>query len=328
MLCWSCGKELPEDATRCSYCEADIVSLPNEHEMTAAREFLASMDPDLMSELHEMFESSENGEEFINRLMVGECPACDSDKTGNCEHDPDVDDITIGRCFDCGYMWCTICGTQYEPGQATCETCDAEDNEDDWSAEGKAVLDRYHLLAAEIFCYSFANYRDHLGIGNIRYDTLMPNNAKTLEQALLENWPLSRVAEELELDEEAAQDCLQSCREALLVIDAENPAESFRNAVRISIQRAVNEGLGNEESIEDLVTQICYRAADLAVLLDLSGQPLRRYSRHLRRESGHEYYEGYFDEEDDDDEEDFEDDESAEDELDDDDLDEDELDEA
>jgi hypothetical protein len=318
MLCWSCGKELPEDAARCSYCEADIVSLPNEQEMTAAREFLASMDPDLMSELHEMFASSENGEEFVNRLMVGDCPACASSKTGNCEHDPDIDDITIGRCFDCGFLWCTICGTQYEPGQTTCQACDVEEEEeDDWSAEGTEVLDRYHLLAAEIYSYSFANYRDHLGIDNIRYDTLMPNAARTLEQALLETWPLSRVADELELDEEAAEDYLQSCREALQVIDAENPAESFRNAVRISIQRAVNEGLGDEESIEDLVTQICYRAADLAVLLDLAGQPLRRYSRHLRRESGHEYYEGYFDDDEDDvDEDDVEEDDVEEDDLD------------
>ena len=33
MLCWSCGKELPENATRCAYCEADVVSIPNKEEM-------------------------------------------------------------------------------------------------------------------------------------------------------------------------------------------------------------------------------------------------------------------------------------------------------
>jgi hypothetical protein len=48
--------------------------------------------------------------------------------------------------------------------------------------------------------------------------------------------------------------------------------------------------------VEDLVVQICYRAADLAVLLDMEGKPLSRYSRHLRREPDVEYDDGDFDE--------------------------------
>ena len=79
-------------------------------------------------------------------------------------------------------------------------------------------------------------------------------------------------------------------------MDADNPAELFRNAVRFSIQDAVNEGLSDAESIESLVKQICYRAADLAFVLKAKGETLSRYSRHLRKESGVEYYEGYFDE--------------------------------
>ena len=79
------------------------------------------------------------------------------------------------------------------------------------------------------------------------------------------------------------------------IVDAENPAELFRNAVRFSIQDAAEEGLHDSESIEALVTQICYRAADLAFLLEMRKESLFRYSRHLRKESGVEYYEGYFD---------------------------------
>jgi hypothetical protein len=60
----------------------------------------------------------------------------------------------------------------------------------------------------------------------------------------------------------------------------------------------VSEGLSSEAEIEKLVTQICYRAADLAYLLDMRGERLSRYSRHLRKEPGVEYYEGYFDEDD------------------------------
>lgn len=56
--------------------------------------------------------------------------------------------------------------------------------------------------------------------------------------------------------------------------------------VRHSIELAVAEGLRDEPSIERLVTQICYRAADLAVLLKRERKPLRNYSDDLRREPG------------------------------------------
>jgi hypothetical protein len=158
-------------------------------------------------------------------------------------------------------------------------------------------VNRYHLLAAEIYGYSYANYEDHLGIGNIRYDKLMPDDARTLERAVAENWPLKRVARELQVDVSAAQESLRCYRNACEVVDAENAAESFRWAVRQAVERALAEGLRDENSVEQLVTQICYRAADLGFLLDREKKPLSRYSRHLRREPGVEYHEGYFDEE-------------------------------
>jgi hypothetical protein len=46
-------------------------------------------------------------------------------------------------------------------------------------------MERIHLLAAEIFRYSYANYDDHLGI-NERFDTLMPRDAELLETVLKE----------------------------------------------------------------------------------------------------------------------------------------------
>jgi hypothetical protein len=157
-------------------------------------------------------------------------------------------------------------------------------------------MDRYHLLAAELYGYSYANYEDHLGIGNARYDKLMPHTARTLERAVGEGWPTKRVARVLKVDEAEALEALDSFNRALDVVDAENPAESFRWAVRQVIESALKKGLGDEASIERLVTQICYRAADLAFLLQQEGKPLSRYSRHLRREPGVEYHEGYFDE--------------------------------
>jgi hypothetical protein len=159
------------------------------------------------------------------------------------------------------------------------------------------AMDRYQLLAAEIFAYSYANYDDHLGIGNIRYDKLMPDDARILERAEKEGWPAEKVAKKLDIPVEKVPDALRAFRRAHDVVDAENPAESFRWAVRQCIERAIAEGLRDEPSVERLVTQICYRAADLAYLLKREGNSLSRYSRHLRREEGVTYSEGYFDEE-------------------------------
>ena len=157
-------------------------------------------------------------------------------------------------------------------------------------------MNRAQLLAAEIFGYSFANYADHLGIGNVRYERLMPEDAKTLETAEQEGWPAAKIAAALEVEVERAEELLEAFQRAREVVDAENPAEAFRDGVRFSIWHAVEEGLRDPEAIEKLVTQICYRAADLAFLLERAGKTLSQYSRHLRREPGVEYYEGYFDE--------------------------------
>jgi hypothetical protein len=153
-------------------------------------------------------------------------------------------------------------------------------------------MNRLQLLAAEIFSYSYANYADHFG--NPRFDTLMPRSAATLERAVKEQWPIQQVAKKLEVTAEEAQQFIEAYHRAIQVIDAENPAEAFRNGVRHSIQFALEDGLGDEEAVEHLVRQICYRTADLAYLLNLEGSKLSRYSRHLRRDPDVEYHEGYF----------------------------------
>ena len=128
-------------------------------------------------------------------------------------------------------------------------------------------MERIHFLAAEIFSYSYANYDDHLGI-NERFDTLMPRDAELLETALKEEWPIEKVTQELDVSDEIARKLLF----------------------------AVKDGLDITEAIESLVIQICYRAADLGFRLDKKGHHLSQYSRHLRKDSETEYYEGYFDE--------------------------------
>src|ERR1051326_8050719 len=96
-------------------------------------------------------------------------------------------------------------------------------------------MTREQLLAAEIYGYSFANYQDHLGIGNVRYERLMPDTVRTLEQAAKQNWPVSRIAEVLNVDIDEAEELTAALKRARQVVDSENPAELFRNAVRFSI---------------------------------------------------------------------------------------------
>ncbi len=147
-------------------------------------------------------------------------------------------------------------------------------------------MKRRHLLAAETFAYSYANYRDHLDVRNIRFTKLMPQDVDALERAEVEGWGIEKLAQALELEPEQAQYLRRAYQEAKHIVDAPTPAEAFRRGVRFSIEHALEQGLNNPSDIEKLVTQICYRAADLAYLLDLQGTPLSHYSRELRKEPG------------------------------------------
>jgi hypothetical protein len=159
-----------------------------------------------------------------------------------------------------------------------------EGDEEEWDDDYPA-MNRRELLAAETFHYSYANYDDHLGIGNIRFDKLMPDDVDTLEQAEQEGWDDARLATALEVEVDKVEFWRESYRRAKEIVDAPTAAESFRRGVRYSIQDAVEEGLADKEAIEALVTQICYRAADLAYMLDMEAEILSHYSSELRRSS-------------------------------------------
>jgi len=139
-----------------------------------------------------------------------------------------------------------------------------------------------HLLAAEYYNYSYQNYEDHLGIGNARYEQSMPENAETMRTALREDWSDERIARELDIDHDRVPEQKEFMQRALEILEADHPAESFRQGVRQSIEWALEEGLEDEEDVRDLVVQICYRAADLGYLLDRADEQLSDYSRNLR----------------------------------------------
>ncbi|HFB64498.1 MAG TPA: hypothetical protein ENJ60_03065 [Aeromonadales bacterium] len=142
-------------------------------------------------------------------------------------------------------------------------------------------MKRIHLLASEIFSYSYANYDDHLSI-NDRFDKYMPDDAALLETAIKRKWPLKKVAKKLDVSPDIASQLLTATQQALAIVDAKTPAASFREGVKQSVLYALEQGIHNEKDVDNLVTQICYRAADFGFLLDTENQKLSYYSRYLR----------------------------------------------
>jgi hypothetical protein len=125
MICWSCQKVIPDTAERCPYCEAQVFAEPTEDEKTAAESVLSSMDQDQINELRDAFAKSATGEEFVNRIMIGDCPTCGGSETGDCENDPEIDDPCVARCFACGQLWCPDCGELFKDNQFADHDCPA-----------------------------------------------------------------------------------------------------------------------------------------------------------------------------------------------------------
>ncbi len=144
-------------------------------------------------------------------------------------------------------------------------------------------------MAAELYSYSYDNYADHLAVENARFIELMPQEVEKLQRAEAEKWSKERIARLLEIDDEKVEVLLERWRTAKEIVFAQNSSESFRRSVRQSIKQAIKDGLNTEEDIDNLVIQICYRAADLGYLLDLEESKLSDYSEWLRRDKGVDY---------------------------------------
>ena len=153
-------------------------------------------------------------------------------------------------------------------------------------------MNKRHLMAAETFCYSYANYADHLGI-NVRFDKYMPRDVGILERAEIDKWGLPKLAERLKVDVDTAASIYENYLKAKKVVYAKNAVQSFKEAVSHSIKYALEQGLETEKDIEKLVGQIGYRASDLACLLELEKRSLSDYSFELRQFDKGDGYVGF-----------------------------------
>lgn len=131
MRCWNCNHEMPDTAKVCAHCEASMMPEISAEEMQMAAALLEQMPPELLAELRQAIGESSTAEDFANRIFVGDCPACSSSDTGNCESDPDIDDLLVGRCYDCGQLWCTECRRLLQRNAIPCPCLNEEELPDD-----------------------------------------------------------------------------------------------------------------------------------------------------------------------------------------------------
>lgn len=134
MKCWNCLKEIPEAAKWCNFCESSQNYRPtgSAKELEVASEVL---DPAAIMELKIMAASAETFEEFEAMVFSGDCPACGSSKTEDCENDPEINSILFSRCKECGVVYCPDCGRIYNKGVETatdndCPTCGNQEEEE------------------------------------------------------------------------------------------------------------------------------------------------------------------------------------------------------
>ena len=121
MRCLNCGRTIPDSAKSCEFCESPVTEEPPAEVKDAIREMLKEMPPEALDELRTAFEECKTGEDFVNRIMTGPCPHCGSLETGDCDDDPEISNILVGRCYKCGQMWCTECGRLLERASPVCE---------------------------------------------------------------------------------------------------------------------------------------------------------------------------------------------------------------
>jgi len=148
------------------------------------------------------------------------------------------------------------------------------------------LLSRDKFLAAEVYNYSLENYAAHRG--NFRFDWLMPRSIEILEALEEARIDRSQAQKMLKVSSEELKELESHFSQALLVVDAKNEAESFKEGLRQSLERALEEGLDSPEAKEKFLAQACYRAADLLYLLESKDRELTCCSEDLRGISSEE----------------------------------------
>ena len=97
-------------------------------------QFWQGIPKEARDELMRLAEEADSEEEFVRTVFVGDCPRCESSKTAIARSDDEEDDLTVGLCKACDYLWCLECECELKPGEQCghwdiCEHCDDLDDE-------------------------------------------------------------------------------------------------------------------------------------------------------------------------------------------------------
>ena len=94
----------------------------------------ASLPKDIQETLKKAVDESSavTEEQFIAEIMIGECPKCGSKNTKDCEEIEGIEDLTVGLCMNCGFLWCSECGrplvhVTYCKHWEICDECEEAD---------------------------------------------------------------------------------------------------------------------------------------------------------------------------------------------------------
>ncbi|MGK7396769.1 MAG: hypothetical protein ACNS62_19490 [Candidatus Cyclobacteriaceae bacterium M3_2C_046] len=137
-------------------------------------------------------------------------------------------------------------------------------------------MDKYKLLAAEMNGFRYADYYNHLG--NLHFDTILPNEVKRLEKAAQENWSDDQISRELKLDREVARKKLRKYKLAKKLIESPGLAEFLRRSLRETLKTCASI---SEEEQEQMVENICQRMTDLGFMLERRNQQLHELTPDL-----------------------------------------------
>lgn len=93
-----------------------------------------TMPEEARDELMQLAEDSESEDDFVRAVFVGDCPRCASNETAMPEGPDGEEDLTVGLCKACGYIWCLECDHELSPGASCghwdiCESCEELDEE-------------------------------------------------------------------------------------------------------------------------------------------------------------------------------------------------------
>ena len=92
------------------------------------------MPEEARDELTRLAQDSDSEDEFVRAVFVGDCPRCASGETTMPEGPDGEEDLTVGVCKACGYVWCLECDHELAPGTPCghwdiCESCEELDEE-------------------------------------------------------------------------------------------------------------------------------------------------------------------------------------------------------